>query len=95
MGEIDLHLEDYYQWVEEGRKPGKMPPVKSILDWVKAKPILPRPFGGKLPSQESLAFLIARSIGKNGTKPQHILGDTLDSMDKHIDDKLSVPLKRT
>lgn len=44
--------------VEEGRKPGKMPPVESILLWVRRK------LGG----DRSVAFLVARSIGRKGTK---------------------------
>ena len=27
----------YAEWVHDGRKPGKMPPMKPILDWVHVK----------------------------------------------------------
>lgn len=47
--------------LEDGRKPGKMPPREALADYVDKKPI----DGGM--SRESLAYLIQRSIGEKGT----------------------------
>lgn len=48
---ISFSFADYFHWAEYGRKPGKMPPVEKILEWVKIKPVLPRPMNnGKLPT---------------------------------------------
>jgi len=47
--------------LEEGRKPGKMPPRDEIAKWIDKKPVE----GGI--SRDSLAFLIQRSIGKHGS----------------------------
>ncbi len=74
---VILHLEDYWKWLENGRPPGKMPPVQSILEWVKVKPVLPT---NKI-TQEQLAFLIARKIGREGTKAKHYLKDSLNKQD--------------
>lgn len=49
-----------------GRKPGKMPPVQDIIEWIQFKKI-PIPTGFTL---ESFAFVVARSIGKKGTNPK-------------------------
>lgn len=70
---VVLNLPAYAKYVEHGRKAGKMPPVSSILDWIKTKPVMPREVDGKLPTEKQLAFLIARSIGENGTEGQHVL----------------------
>jgi hypothetical protein len=51
----------------EGVPSGRMPPVQSILDWVRVKRI--RPNDPEM-SEEDLAFLIARSIATSGTVPQ-------------------------
>lgn len=52
-----------YGWpVERGRMPGKMPPVEPIELWVIRK------LGIQPPESENVAFLIARSIGRKGTK---------------------------
>lgn len=54
---------NYIMTLETGRKPGKMPPVEPIQRWMQQRGIVPRDI-----SQESLAFLIARRIGREGSK---------------------------
>lgn len=57
-----------------GNPPGKFPPINAIMEWVKVKPVTPRPMkNGKIPSIKQLAFLIARAIQRNGTKPYYFL----------------------
>ena len=53
--------EKYFTVLETGRKPGKRPPIDKIEDWVKLKPV-PSDI-----SPRSLAFLIARKIGEEGS----------------------------
>lgn len=72
--EIGLWLEDYWYYVENGRKAGKFPPIEKIKDWITVKPIIPRPMkNGKLPTEDQLAFLIARKIAREGTLGTHPL----------------------
>lgn len=63
-----------------GRKPGRRPPMAQLLRWIEAKGILPRPdTKGRVPSKQSLAFLIGRAIAEKGTilhqaqKPSQLL----------------------
>lgn len=66
---VDLSLADYWYYVEHGRKAGKWPPLNKILEWVRVKPVVPHPMdNGKLPTERSLAFMIARKIGNEGTR---------------------------
>ena len=76
---LTLNLEDYWKYIEEGRKAGKqpnrkkMPPITEIRKWIDKKNIIPRPIrlkSGKefSPTKNTLAFLISRSILKNGFK---------------------------
>ena len=75
---IYLRLEDYWKYLEYGTKP-HFPPVEKIAEWIRIKPVLPRPNAkGKLPTQKQLAFMIARSISVKGTKPTHTLQQTID-----------------
>lgn len=53
--------EKYFTVLETGRKPGKMPPISAIEEWVKNKPI------ASDINPRSLAFLIARKIGEEGS----------------------------
>lgn len=52
---------DYWYFTVYGRRPGKQPPIESILGWLKKKGIT-----SDIP-ERSLAFLIARKIGRLGT----------------------------
>lgn len=80
--EISLNLQDYWYYVENGRKPGKFPPPDAIKRWIQIKPILPRPnSNGKIPTENQLAFLIGRKIYREGIKPTHALRDTIREFD--------------
>tara|TARA_B110000285_G_scaffold132446_1_gene148655 strand:- start:751 stop:1311 length:561 start_codon:yes stop_codon:yes gene_type:complete len=63
----------YVEYVEDGRRPGKQPPMSDILKWVRIKPLKPRDLKtGKfltanLKTLKQIAYLIARKIGKYGT----------------------------
>ena len=77
---VDISLQDYWKYVEYGRRPGKFPPVDKIREWIKVKPVLPRPMAnGKLPTENQLAFLISHSIAEKGIKPRPILKETLNA----------------
>lgn len=74
--QVQLRLADYWKYVENGRPANsKMPPFKVILKWIQDKPIYPaRDKHGRIPSPNSLAYLIARKIAKRGIKPTSALG---------------------
>ena len=79
--EVNLSLEHYWKYVENGRKPGKWPPISSIAKWIEIKPVLPRPMSnGKLPTNEQLAFLIARKIGLEGIAPRPLLQQSINEV---------------
>ena len=89
--ECSLSLAPHWKYVENGRRPGKFPPVDNILDWVKAKPQLTRPnrldrkeispnvtSGGTLLTPKQLAFLVARKIATKGIQPGNQLEEAMD-----------------
>lgn len=53
---------DYIYYLQKGRKPGKRPPKSAIRQWIDDKGIDPQGI-----SKDSLAFLIQRKIGEEGT----------------------------
>lgn len=95
---VSLSLEDYWRYIEYGRKPGKFPPPDAILAWIKVKPVLPRPMTSlppsalgkrntRLPSPKSLAYLIGRKIAKEGIEPTPIMEvSSKQVFDQFIDD---------
>lgn len=58
----------YGDYVDQGigRGPGRMPPVRDIMEWIQMKRI-PVPTGMTL---ESFSYVISKSIGKKGTSPK-------------------------
>ena len=70
--EIVFEAPQYWKWVEDGRRPGKMPPVKAIADWITRRKIVPYSNkNGELPSTNQLAFAIAKKISRGGTTGIH------------------------
>ena len=77
---LTVLMEDYWQYVEEGRKPGKMPPIKNIYEWIRYKrPIQDKiqQSPDKIAATKSLAYVIARKIGQKGTKAQPFVTPSL------------------
>lgn len=92
-----LHSEDYLKWVDEGRRPGKFPPVDKIRQWIRVKPVMPYPDKhGRLPSENSLAYLIGRSIAENGIEPTHIIDETVDSyqLERRVREAIMAEMER-
>ena len=85
---VELHLEDYYKWVENGRAPGKFPPPDKILEWIRIKPIIPDDRGGRLPTEQQLAFLIGRKIAEQGIEPGKQLHNAMDDVYPHFEERI-------
>jgi hypothetical protein len=62
---------NYLMTLENGRGPGKPPPTEPILKWIQQRGINPDDI-----SQKSLAYLIARKIGNEGSLVFRQGGDT-------------------
>lgn len=92
---VTINLEDYWIYVENGRGPGKFPPVSKILDWIRCKPVIPYSDSrGRLPTEEQLAFLIARKIAEQGTEPKNVLAETITELNNYYLPKLQQALDR-
>lgn len=78
--QCSLSLAPHWKYVENGRRPGKFPPIDNILEWVKAKPQLARPnrLDRKELAPKQLAFLVARKIATKGIQPGNQLEEALD-----------------
>jgi hypothetical protein len=77
---LTISAEPYLKWIDEGRKPGKMPPSQVFFKWIDARGIVFKNKSGKIIKKESTAFLIARSIGKKGIKPTNVIRKTIDKI---------------
>ena len=79
-----IEMNDYWEYVDQGRKPGKMPPVSSILEWLKHPTVQDKfTFGrGNISDQTalpSIAYNIAKKIGREGTRGTNFATDVFES----------------
>ena len=93
----DLILNDYWKYIEEGRKPGKFPNVQSIKSWIRQKSIIPK--GDKLPNTEQLSFLISRKIARNGIQGKNLLERAIEILERQynniIEDSVTKDIEQT
>ena len=88
--EIEFNAPSYWKYANDGRRPGKMPPVNVIADWVKRRNITPYALkNGKLPTDDQLAFMIARKIGRDGTTGIHFLEKSVTEAENYFISKIS------
>lgn len=89
---VEVEMEDYWKYVNDGRKAGKWPPREKIKQWILIKPVKPRPYT-YLPSVKSLAFLIQRSIKekKGYAPPRRILEDWIEKKGIHPQPRKILP----
>ena len=93
--EIEFNAPSYWKYANDGRRPGKMPPVNVIADWVKRRNITPYALkNGKTPEPKQLPFMIANAIARDGTKFHgptgiHFLEKSIDEQKSYWDDKIS------
>lgn len=58
---VSIILQDYWKYVDDGRKPGKFPPPNKIKEWIRIKPIRPKPLKDPV---ESMSYAIQKKIKK-------------------------------
>ena len=74
--------------MENGRGPGKFPPPDKILEWIRIKPIIPDDRGGRLPTEQQLAFLIGRKIAEQGIEPGNQLHNAMDDIYPQFEERI-------
>ena len=81
-------MEEYWKAIEDGRGPtkndGNGELRRAILEWIRIKPVIPRPINGKLPTEAQLAFLISRKIHREGYEGRQPLKRTIERLRDEI-----------
>ena len=78
-----IEMEDYWQYVENGRSAGKMPPIKNIYEWIQNKKSLQSKIAqspDRIAATKSLAYVITRKIHAQGTKAQPFVVPSLSKV---------------
>lgn len=85
---LDIVANEYFQWVDQGIKPGgKQPPPAKMLQWVQTRGLRPKAASGipeskaGLPrTDRSLAFLIGRKIARDGIPATNVLSSAMNEV---------------
>lgn len=76
---IEVMAEQYSQWVQSGRLPGKKGvPISAIEKWIKERGLQGRDKKGKFIKRKSFAFAIQNNIKKFGIRPANFLDVALE-----------------
>lgn len=89
--ELQVLMEEYGQWVQSGRVPGKgYVPVGSLIKWIKERGLKGRNKKGKFITDKSFAFAIQKNIRKFGIRPANFLDVSMEKImaDERITDLL-------
>jgi len=78
---IQVLAEQYSQWVQSGRLPGKKGvPISVLEEWIKSRGLTGRDKKGRFIKRKSFAFAIQRNIKKFGIRPSNFLDVALETI---------------
>ena len=78
---IELIAEQYSQWVQSGRLPGrKGVPIDALEKWIKERGLVGRDKRGRFIKRRSFAFAIQNNIKKFGIRPSNFLDVALETI---------------
>ena len=90
-----VEMNDYWEFVDQGRPAGRQPPIDSIIQWLKYPAVQDRITFGRedrfnIASITAIAYNIAKKIGEKGTKGNGFATEVGESgIDKDIEDLIS------
>jgi hypothetical protein len=80
-GVLQMSMNDYGQWVQSGRLPGKKGvPIDAIEKWIINRKLLGRDKKGRFIKRRSFAFAIQKNIKKFGIRPSNWYDVAIDSI---------------
>lgn len=78
----------YAEYVEYGRRAGKMPPVKNLEEWAYKKLRVDRK------ASRGVGYLIARKIAKKGTSPQPFFRPAVEKNRQAVSDAIAAAVSQ-
>jgi hypothetical protein len=78
---LQMEMNDYGQWVQSGRLPGKKGvPIDAIEKWIINRKLLGRDKKGRFIKRRSFAFAIQKNIKKFGIRPSNWYDVAIDDI---------------
>lgn len=85
--EIVVTMLDYWQFVNDGRKPGKYVPIKPLMQWIRAKGFNKNKQTGKFQkfNIKGTAFAISKNIQKFGIAPTYFYDKAFEMFEREFE----------
>lgn len=75
---IDVLFDNYIEYIENGRRPGKMPPISALKDWARSR---------NIPDDNNTLFAIANAIKRDGFAGRPILATLEQEIENRFQDE--------
>jgi len=87
QGEIVVSMLDYWQFVNDGRRPGKYVPIKSLMKWIRTKGFNKNKKTGKFQkfNIKGTAFAISKTIQKFGIAPTYFYDKAFEMFEREFE----------
>lgn len=97
-GAVISNTSEHAEFVERGRRPGKRPPLKPIIEWIESKggPQAIAPGYARMgrAGLRALAYVIARNIGRRGVAGRWVLKRSMPLIDAEAKRQIRAAIKR-
>jgi hypothetical protein len=89
QNEVVVTMLDYWQYVNDGRKPGKYVPIKPLMKWIRAKGFNKNKTTGKFQkfNIKGMAFAVSKNISKFGIAPTYFYDKAFDIFEKEFENE--------
>lgn len=90
QNEVVVTMLDYWQYVNDGRKPGKYVPIKPLMKWIRAKGFNKNKTTGKFQkfNIKGTAFAISKNIQKFGIAPTYFYDKAFDIFEREFENEI-------
>ncbi|MAO25291.1 MAG: hypothetical protein CMJ25_31505 [Phycisphaerae bacterium] len=80
--EVEILMNEYWQWVNDGRRPGSYAPIKPLQQWAMQR------LGLNSEDAKSAAFGISKNLQKFGIAPTYFYDLAIENLETTINDDL-------
>jgi len=80
--EVEVLMNEYWQWVNDGRRPGSYVPIRPLELWAQKR------LGLEGREAKSAAFGISKNIQKFGIAPTYFYDTAIEALDKQINTEM-------
>lgn len=87
QNEVVVTMLDYWQYVNDGRKPGKYVPIKPLMKWIRSKGFNKNKTTGKFEkfNIKGMAFAVSKNIQKFGIAPTYFYDNAFNIFEKEFE----------